>query len=221
MNKNFVLLLALASLVALTLPTASAVPVTFSGGNGTPLNMTLLQPVTYTITAGLAGELRFVFEDTGNFASGPENSVTQATSDINFTINAGIPGDPMNRLGSLIPSDPVIPSDPITPNDLFVFNASSLNAVLIGDTVVLSAGTLTTASADGPISIPQAPPVGTDFSTFIVGHLDPVSVRISGPGTVGSVSVPDSLSTLWLGLPIGVMLAVARLRRFAARFHSA
>jgi hypothetical protein len=220
MNKNFVLLPALASLLALTLPTASAVPVTFSGGNGSPLSMTLLQPVTYTITSGFAGNIRFVFQNTGNLA-GEADGVTSATSSINFTINSGPPSDFVNRIGSLIPTDPVIPSDPTTPNDLFVFDASSLDALLIGDTVVLSAGTLMTANVDGPISIPQAPPVGTDFSTFIVGHLDPVSVRISGPGTVGSVSVPDSLSTLWLGLPIAVMLAFAQLRRLAVRFQPA
>ena len=89
MNKNFVLLPALASLLALILPIASAVPVTFSGGNGSPLSMTLLQPVTYTITAGFLGELRFVFEDTGNFASDAADGVTSATSAISFTINAG------------------------------------------------------------------------------------------------------------------------------------
>jgi hypothetical protein len=80
MNKNFVLLPALASLLALTLATASGVPVTFSGGNGFPLSMTLLQPVTYTITAGFVGELRFVFQDTGNFVSDAADGVTEATS---------------------------------------------------------------------------------------------------------------------------------------------
>ena len=66
MNKKVVLLPVLASLLALTLPSAFAVPVTFSGGNFTPISMTLQLPVTYTITAGFAGggsPFRFVFED--------------------------------------------------------------------------------------------------------------------------------------------------------------
>jgi hypothetical protein len=114
MNKKFAFLPALASLLALALPSASAVPVTFSGGPGTPLSMTLQLPVTYTITADYVGSggfivtkggspvavnfpILFVFEDTGNFFGGSGSA--GATSDINFTINAG----PPHLLGLLLP----------------------------------------------------------------------------------------------------------------------
>jgi hypothetical protein len=52
-----------------------------------------------------------------------------------------------------------------------------------------------------------------DYDTFIASG-DSL-LRISEDGPVG---VPDSLSTLWLALPLAGMLAATRLRRFVARF---
>jgi hypothetical protein len=106
------------------------------------------------------------------------------------------------------------PGVEVTLNDTLVSGSSFPGLTLsIGDIVVLSAGMLT---IDGVIGTEKPAPVGIDFSTFILGFKE--GSGLSGPGTV---SGPDSLSTLWLGLPIGVMLAFAQLRRFAARFQSA
>jgi len=61
MKEKF-LLPVLASLLAITLPNAFAVPVTFSGGNNSPVTMTLPQSVQYLITGNQAsGPLDFVF----------------------------------------------------------------------------------------------------------------------------------------------------------------
>jgi hypothetical protein len=78
--------------------------------------------------------------------------------------------------------------------------------VSIGDTVVLSAGTLTTV-----INVAAAAPPDGDYNTFIVSNF---GVRISENGTVAT-AVLGSLSTLWLALPLAGMLAFAHRRRFA------
>jgi hypothetical protein len=168
--------------------------------------MTLPLPVTYEITAGFAGggsPFRFVFEDV--FPSLTSPGTIGVTSNINFTINGGT-AHPINAFSTF-------------GSRVFVNEATfSSPALSIGDIVVLSAGTLTTNANVAP---PSPDTVRTDFSTFIAASITLSGGGISGPGTV-SVSVPDSLSTLWLGLPIAVMLAFAhQLRRFAARFQSA
>jgi len=55
-------------------------------------------------------------------------------------------------------------------------------------------------------------PVSGDYVTFI---RTATGIPLSGPGTVVVPSVPDSLSTLWLALPLAGMLALVRFRRLA------
>ena len=176
-------------------PRANAVSVTFSGGSGTPLSFTLTDPITYLITASAATAPFFIFQNTGNFGS------DFVTGNITYTINAGSP----QSISQLISG---ASAGAVTPNDAFLRSAT-FPGVSIGDTVILSAGTVTTNSAVAA----AAPPSGM-YNTFIS---DGAGNPISGPGISSPVSgVPDSLSTLWLCLPLAGMFAAARLRRLAA-----
>ena len=173
-------------------PRANAVSVTFSGGSGTPLSFTLADPITYLITANATTAPFFIFQNTGNFGS------DLVTGDITFTINAGSP-ESINQL------DSGVAAGAVTSNDAFLRGAT-FPGVSIGDTVILSAGTVTTTS---PVAA-AAPPSGM-YNTFIS---DGNGIPVSGPGTSSVVpGVPDSLSTLWLSLPLTGMFAVARRRR--------
>jgi hypothetical protein len=176
-------------------PRATAVPVTFSGGSGTPLSFTLTDPITYLITASAGTAPFFIFQNTGNFGN------NLVTGDITYTINAGSPQ-------SITQLDSGATAGAVTPNDAFLRGALFFG-VSIGDTVILSSGTLTTIS---PVAA-AAPPSGM-YNTFIS---DGSGNPISGPGISSAASgVPDSLSTLWLSLPLAGMFAAARLRRLAA-----
>ena len=196
--------LGVAAIVAiLSAPRASAVPVNFSGGSGTPLSFTLPEPVTYVATSTDPFAPHFVFQNLGNLFV----FTTGLIGDITYTINLGPPQtiNAVNPVG--------VSQNDITTNDVFFFDQfMTLPGVSLGDAIVLSAGTLTTTS---PIA--AAAPSNGMFNTFII---DSVGNKISTFGTV-TASVPDSMSTLWLVLPLAGMLAVAHLRRFAARFKPA
>jgi hypothetical protein len=174
-------------------PQTSAVPVTFSGGSGTPLSFSLAQPITYAITVNGLGPY-FVFQGVGN----PFNTgFSDISGTITYSVNGGAP-IPFGGSGSNMASG--FSNGSITPNDLY-FSPMDLYAFNIGDMVVLSAGTLTTAN-----NVPGSAASGS-YSTFIAGA---DGATISSPGTVSAV--PEALSTVWLGLPLFVMLATRRLR---------
>jgi hypothetical protein len=186
-------LLAVMALTALSgIPRAIAVPVTFSGGSGAPLSFTLTDPVTYLVTANGALAPLFVFQNVGDLFS---NSFPSVTGNITFTINAGSPQ-------SIAEINSGVNGGAITANDVYFFG--SLPGVSIGDTVILSSGTLTTSS-----NVAAAAPPGGMYNTFIIDGF--LGLPLSGPGV--SASVPDSFSTLWLSLPLTGMFAVAHLRR--------
>jgi len=183
-------------------PQVSAVPVTFSGGSGTPLSFTLTEPVTYLITANspVGSAPFFILQNVGSNIF--PTSAPFLTGDITFTINGGSPIS-IGQITQIV--DLGFPIGVLTVNDLLFWapqGANTVNAipgVSIGDTIVLSAGTLTTTSD----VVAPAPPSGV-FNTFIT---DGNGNLISAPS-----SVPDSFSTLWLGLPLAGMFAVACLR---------
>jgi hypothetical protein len=176
-------------------PQVSAVPVTFSGGSGTPLSFTLTEPVTYLITANspFGSAPFFILQNVGSNIF--PTSAPFLTGDITFTINGGSPIS-IGQITQIV--DFGFPIGVLTVNDL-LFWVPDLPGVSIGDTIVLSAGTLTTTSD----VVAPAPPSGV-FNTFIT---DGNGNLISAPS-----SIPDSFSTLWLGLPLAGMFAVACLR---------
>ncbi len=150
---------------------------TFSGGNGAPLSITLLEPVTYTInstactTTGLPAATgpSFVFDEAGNPFL---NSFPSVTGNITFSINGGA-AQPITTANSGRAT-----SNDRTPNDIYVFgNTQSLS---INSTVVLFAGTITTTA-----NIAAAPPASGSFTTFITNNF---GTRCS---TVSMAPAPD------------------------------
>jgi hypothetical protein len=170
-------------------PRASAVPVTFSGGNGAALSFSLSAPVTYTITTNPTGVAPFfIFQNVGtvNFFSAISSSIT-------FSVNGG-PDQTLLTAQSGIFANDVNGADLILGNPFLPLN--------IGDVVVLSAGTWTTISGYFGVT-----PANGSFNTFLT---DSFLLRISTDGISGSAPVPESLSTLWLALPLVGMLGARR-----------
>ena len=177
-------------------PAAFAQSLTFSGGDGTPLTITLLQPVTFTITsatdAGNGNAPFFVFQGVGNLLQGISTGVT-ASGTMDFTINNGTPQTITSIYGGV--SYGALHSD-----DAYIWG--SLPGVAVGDVVTLNAGSLTTGS-----NINVTAPLDGTYSTVIMNAF---STQISSSGTA-EVPEPSTWALFGFGL-LGVGL-VARYRR--------
>jgi hypothetical protein len=175
-------------------PQASAVPVTFSGGSGTPLTITLSEPVTYQITlaAPMDSAPFFALQDVTNSESG----IGQfgLSGNVAFSINSG------SHQSALSPSGAGGLMQLVAFGAQDVYLSGPLPGVNVNDTVIISAGTMTTLT---PFSDP--PPADGDFNTFIA---DTNGNRISNLITA---TVPDTGTTLSLfGLSL---MGLAFLRR--------
>ncbi len=136
---------------------------TFSGGNGAPLTITLLNSVTYTInntactTTGLPATVGpgFVFDEAGN-PFGNNFQPIAATSTIRFSIGNGAPQ-------AITMANSGRPGNDRTERDIYVFG--STQSLSNGSTIVLSPGTITTSNAyTGTL------PANGSFSTFITNN---------------------------------------------------
>jgi hypothetical protein len=165
---------------------AGLVPLTFSGGSGAPLTITLPQPVTYTVTSG-PGSALFDFKAAGNVFGASVNVSGTMTYSVNggapITINVANTG---TSAGS------------IAANDLLLFH-NPAPGVNVGDTIVLSAGSVTTA-----INIPAAAPINGSYSAILVN---------SNGDQIGTGVVPEPASIS--------MLALGGLALLARRRHTA
>ncbi len=162
---------------------------TFSGGNNTPLTITLLNPVTYTInntactTTGLPATTgpAFLFDEAGNPFFNTFRNVT-STSTIRYSINMGTP-----QLITTANSGRAAVNDR-TENDIYVFgNTQSLP---INSTVVLSPGTITiTGNFSGAL------PANGSFSTFITNNFGTRCSTVSMAPTAATVSISGRVMT--------------------------
>jgi hypothetical protein len=147
--------LAVLSALAIYIPAAQAqANLTFSGGNGNPLSISLQQPVSYTINnsqcaLSTSGPI-FLFDEAGN----PFGSGVLLNGTITFSVNAGAAQPITNANSGVIAGN-------VTPNDLFIYG--QLQSVPNGSIVTLSAGTVTTTG-----NVAAAPPANGSFTTFIV-----------------------------------------------------
>ena len=169
---------------------------TFSGGNGTPLTLTLGEPVSYVVTADPAdAQEEIVFQGLGNFSS----SQYDVSYGLSGTLDFSIDGGASYPLQELVSNNGV---GAIQATDAYVYNYSN-PAITVGDVVVLGAGTLTTST---PFA--DAPPADGSFGTFIAGG---AGDDVSTPG----VAVPEPSS--WALLGVGAGWLGLTLRRRAVR----
>jgi hypothetical protein len=160
---------------------------TFSGGNGAPLTLTLNRSISYTIIS--SGTLHlFDFESVGNVLP----AAFGGTDTITFSVNGGT-DEAITAISSDESGGQIAPTDLILGGDL----SPTVNA---GDVVTLNPGTFTTFSA---VSAP--PPPNGNYSTFIC----------NGTGAaITAVPEPSDGTMLVAGAIIG--LFVARPRRIYA-----
>ena len=154
---------------------------TFAGGNGNPLSITLLQPVSYNITGlncgGGGNSPIFVFDEVGNLLS---TSSREVSGTINYSVNGSTPIliDTAQSGFSL---------NEVTINDLYIYSLSR-PGVSSGDTVVLNAGTVLTTG----FNFAGAPPAPGSFTTFITNSS---LVKCSANGVaLGTTAAPVSIS---------------------------
>ena len=152
------ILLAAVAAVLLSRSTYGQAQLTFSGGNGSSLSVTLVQPISLTITSPVPGGFApwmFVFDAVG---SPPINAGTSVTfsSNISFSINSASP----RRIEFM---DSGVNGGDVTPDDLNIFHRSSVPALGIGDMVTLNAGTIMSMFA----TIAAPPPADGNYNAFI------------------------------------------------------
>ncbi len=191
----------MAAVAALALGVSSSafgVVLNFSGGGGTPLSMTLASPVSYTITQAVGGSSApaFIFQGTGNPFL---NASRPVIGSITFSVNGG-------AAQTITTANSGIALGAVGFNDTYFFG--TLLPFALGDTVLLSAGALTTTA-----NIAGAAPAGGDFQSFISTGS---GTNISTFGTtVGNA--PDAGSTAaLLGLGLLGLLSFTRISRRVA-----
>jgi hypothetical protein len=157
---------------------------TFSGGNGTPLQITLQQSVSYTIInsncGGAGNGPIFLFDEVGNLLS---SSFREVTGTISSSINSGTPQliDGAQTGGNV---------NDVTMNDLRLFS-SARPGVSSGNTVVLSAGTVITTG----FNFAGAPPAGGNYNTFITNSVGIRCSNIVSAPTAATVSISGRVIT--------------------------
>ncbi len=125
---------------------------TFSGGDGAPLQLTLNAPVTYVVTTASDGVgLGFDFQGVGNLFA----EKAYVTGTITYAVDGGTPMSvPYFNSG--------FAGGGVAATDVYLFGAMS--GVAVGDIVVLNAGTLTT-NADFEDAPPLTDLTQPSFST--------------------------------------------------------
>ena len=165
---------------------AAAILLNFSGGSGSPLTITLAQPVTYTIDVAPTGGILFDFESVANLFGGTVN----LSGTMTYTINGGTPIS-IDRFSNGTTGGTIAATD-------FVLFKQPASAAALGNVVVLSPGTLTTA-----INIAAAAPASGSYSAILVDQT----------GTQVAVGVPEPAAISLL--VFGGLCCLARRRRTA------
>ena len=167
-----VILSALISCALASSSRASLVEVDFTGGAGTPLKITLPQPVSFTVAnPPTAALVAFVFQGVGDLTNG---NILAASGPLGYTKNNGSP-TAINNVATFA-------FGAVTANDLSLFSDTDPGAA-VNDVFLLSSGNVITTS-----NVAATPPSGAHFySALLVDG----SGNILGTGT--AVPEPASL----------------------------
>ena len=144
---------------------------TFSGGNGTPLSITLQQTISYTLTSACRNPVPVLKATNMPF------SFTVVSGTMTFSINGGTPRNFTVASSNTNFGD-------VTSNDIFLNypNGGGDPTLPIGATFVINAGTLTTTA-----NVAAPPAAGGSFTTFLVCG-NTTGLRTSNDGTVPTAS---------------------------------
>lgn len=178
--------LALLATALLASAAQGAISLEVTGGNGSPLTITLLESVTYTIAPGAPEDNFPIFVIDEATTGTPFDS--NVTGTMTFSINDG-------DLQSFIYLSGGVNAADLTANDIYFYRGELL--LEEGDTITLHAGYLTTASA-----VNAVPAGGSSFESFMINNM---GTRITGD------AVPEPSAAALLGL--GAAGFVLRRRR--------
>ncbi len=178
--------LALLATALLASAAQGAISLEVTGGNGSPLTITLLESVTYTIAPGAPDDNFpiFVIDE----ATTGTNFSSNVTGSMTFSINDG-------DLQSFIYMSGGVNASDLTANDIYFYRGALQWEE--GDTITLHAGYLTTTIAVGAV-----PAGGSSFESFMINS--------SGSKITGD-AVPEPSAAALLGL--GAAGFVLRRRR--------
>lgn len=197
MKLNLQILIATIIVLAIYIPAAKAeANLTFSGGGGAPLSITLQSSVSYTLTSACRNPVP-IFKAVGNpFA----NSFPLVSGSMTYSINGG-------AARPLTVANSGITFGDIAPNDILInYPTGGGDPILpIGTTFVINPGTLTSNT-----NAPGVRPPNGSYTTFLVCS-GTGGFRTSTDGnapTAASVSVSGRVLT---GANRGLMNAVVYL----------
>ena len=194
LRRSLALAVAVLGLAALGASHALAqASLTFGGGLGMPLTLTLNAPVTYVVTMAAANAPYVVFQSVGNVLGSRPVSGT-----LTFTINGGAP-----QSFTYLNSGASGGGGAEVPADAFLYG--SMPGLAVGNTVVLNAGTLTTTG-----NFTGAPPASMSYQTFLTDGNDDKLDAVNG------VSAAPEPST-WALMDLGAAGVGLTLRRRATR----
>ncbi len=161
----------------------------FSGGSGTPLTITLNQTVTFTITTA-AANTGVVFQGVGDIFAG---GMYRASGSIPYQVDSGF-------ALSLAGFESGFTAGSITAMDVFAY-ADNWPAVKVGDVVTLKAGTVTTNS-----NYTAPAPISGSYDAFIYEEYSGGRVSLNGVSVVPEPSA-------WAMCSLGASLLALTLRR--------
>ena len=171
----------------------------FTGGSGSQLTVTLLNSVSYQVTApgGVNGAPVFAFQGTGNLFN---KDFTDVTGSLSYRINNGAV-----QTFSYINSG--FATNDLAANDSYIFGG--LQGVSVGDVVTLTEGTLTTTS-----TVAAARPTDGSYTTFLFRSDNGDGTRISSNGVAAVTAVPEPGEWATMGMAgAGLCGLMVRARR--------